>query len=75
MLYNTAQCCCIAFCINAADIRTSVAARADSEASDVGDGEQEKLKRWGRVPGRKQVAARAAALKSDSADEDPCIDE
>ena len=75
MLYNTAQCCCIAFCINAADIRTSVAARADSEASDVGDGEHEKPKRRGRGPGRKQVAARAAALKSGSADEDPCIDE
>jgi len=75
VLYNTAPCCCIAFCIDAATPLTSVAARADSEASDVGDGEQEKPKRRGRGPGRKQVAARAAALKSGSADDDLCVDE
>ncbi len=75
MVHNTAPCCCTAFCINAAGPSSSVAAAADGGASDVGVGEPETQKRRGRGPGRKQVAARAAAMKSGVAEEGTCVDE
>lgn len=75
MLHNAAPCCCIAFCINAAGPSSSAAAAVDGEASDVVVGEPGKPKRMGRGPGRRQVAARAAAMKSGPVEEDICVDE
>ncbi len=77
MLHNTAPYCCTDFCINAAGPSSSAAAVADGEASVICDGasEPETQKRRGRGRGHKQVAARAAAMKSGEVEDDTCVDE